>query len=57
MADPTGKGYLDRNAFYITLKLITLAQSSQEVKLENIILSSPAPKLVNPYLFSKSFFL
>lgn len=45
LADPTGKGYLDRNAFYITLKLITLAQSSQEVKLENIILSSPAPKL------------
>ena len=46
LADPTGKGYLDRQAFYVTLKLIALSQSGQEIKLENINHATPAPKLV-----------
>lgn len=45
LSDPTGKGYLDRQAFYFALKLIALAQSSQEVKIENLTLLTPAPKL------------
>ena len=45
LTDPTGKGYLDRQAFYFALKLIALAQSSQEVKIENLTLLTPAPKL------------
>ncbi len=45
LSDPTGKGYLDRQAFYIALKLISLSQSNQEVILDNINNPSPAPKL------------
>ena len=46
LADPTGKGYLDRHGFYVNLKLVALAQSSQEVKLENLTVPAPPPKLV-----------
>lgn len=46
LSDPTGKGYLDRQAFYYALKLTALAQSSLEVKIENLIQPSSAPKLV-----------
>lgn len=45
LSDPTGKGYLDRQSFYIALKLIALSQSGQDVTLENINNSTPAPKL------------
>ncbi len=47
LSDPTGKGYLDRQAFYFALKFVALAQSSQEVKIENLNHSTPAPKLVS----------
>ena len=53
LADPTGKGYLDRHGFYVNLKLVALAQSKQEAKLENLNLPAPPPKLVR---FSFSFF-
>ena len=53
LADPTGKGYLDRHGFYVNLKLVALAQSNQEAKLENLNLPAPPPKLVR---FSFSFF-
>ena len=46
LADPTGKGYLDRHGFYVNLKLVALAQSNQEVKLENLTVPAPPPKLV-----------
>ncbi len=46
MADPTGKGYLDRHSFYLTLKLISLAQSNIGLKLEKLNVITLAPKLV-----------
>jgi epidermal growth factor receptor substrate 15 len=55
LADPTGKGYLDRQAFYVTLKLIALSQSSQEIKLENLNHTTPAPKLVSNIIIFNSF--
>lgn len=45
LADPTGKGYLDRQSFYIALKLIALSQSGQDATLENLNALAPAPKL------------
>lgn len=45
LSDPTGKGYLDRYGFYLCLKLVSLAQSNQAVKIENLALPTPAPKL------------
>ena len=53
LSDPTGKGYLDRKAFYYALKFIALAQSSQPVKIENLNISTQAPKLVS---FLQNFF-
>ena len=46
LADPTGKGYLDRMAFYISLKYVALAQSGQQIKVENLVIAAPPPKLV-----------
>ena len=53
LADPIGKGYLDRQSFYITLKLISLAQSMIEPKIEKLNLTTAAPKLVSFKLENK----
>lgn len=45
LADPTGKGYLDRQSFYIILKYVALAQSNQQAILENLTSPAPPPKL------------
>jgi epidermal growth factor receptor substrate 15 len=45
LADPTGKGYLDRQGFYVILKYAALAQSNQQAILENLNLPAPPPKL------------
>jgi epidermal growth factor receptor substrate 15 len=51
LADPTGKGYLDRHGFYVNLKLVALAQSNQEVKLDNLTVPAPPPKLVKMLIY------
>jgi hypothetical protein len=56
LPDPTqGKGYLDRYGLYANLKLVALAQSSQEVKLENLTVPAPPPKLVKMSIYKRSF--
>ncbi|XP_048831996.1 epidermal growth factor receptor substrate 15-like 1 isoform X3 [Brienomyrus brachyistius] len=44
LADPDGKGFLDRQGFYMALRLVACAQSSQEVSLASLSLSVPPPK-------------
>ncbi|KAM3619712.1 uncharacterized protein V6R79_012436 [Siganus canaliculatus] len=44
LADPDGKGYLDKQGFYIALRLVACAQSGQEVSLSSLNLTVPAPK-------------
>ncbi|XP_054873042.1 epidermal growth factor receptor substrate 15-like 1 isoform X9 [Amphiprion ocellaris] len=44
LADPDGKGYLDRQGFYIALRLVACAQSGQEVSLSSLNLTVPPPK-------------
>lgn len=46
LADPCGKGCLDKQAFFISLKLVALAQNGKEVNLNNLCLSMPVPDLV-----------
>uniref|UniRef100_A0A8C6UIZ1 Epidermal growth factor receptor pathway substrate 15-like 1a n=1 Tax=Neogobius melanostomus TaxID=47308 RepID=A0A8C6UIZ1_9GOBI len=44
LADPDGKGYLDKQGFYVALRLVACAQSGQEVSLSSLSLTVPPPK-------------
>ncbi|KAM5238405.1 epidermal growth factor receptor substrate 15-like 1 isoform 2-T2 [Ctenodactylus gundi] len=44
LADPEGKGFLDKQGFYVALRLVACAQSGHEVALSNLSLSMPPPK-------------
>ncbi|XP_069445270.1 epidermal growth factor receptor substrate 15-like 1 isoform X17 [Ovis canadensis] len=44
LADPEGKGYLDKQGFYVALRLVACAQSGHEVALSNLHLNTPPPK-------------
>ncbi|XP_019497433.1 PREDICTED: epidermal growth factor receptor substrate 15-like 1 isoform X1 [Hipposideros armiger] len=44
LADPEGKGFLDKQGFYVALRLVACAQSGHEVTLSNLSLNMPPPK-------------
>ncbi|XP_075997731.1 epidermal growth factor receptor substrate 15-like 1 [Genypterus blacodes] len=44
LADPDGKGYLDKQGFYIALRLVASAQSGQEVSMSSLNITVPPPK-------------
>ncbi|XP_053286563.1 epidermal growth factor receptor substrate 15-like 1 isoform X4 [Pleuronectes platessa] len=44
LADPDGKGYLDKQGFYVALRLVACAQSGQEVSLSSLNPTIPPPK-------------
>ncbi|XP_073180497.1 epidermal growth factor receptor substrate 15-like 1 isoform X1 [Lepidochelys kempii] len=44
LADPEGKGYLDKQGFYIALRLVACAQNGHDVNLSNLNLTIPPPK-------------
>nr|XP_036865402.1 epidermal growth factor receptor substrate 15-like 1 isoform X2 [Manis javanica] len=44
LADPEGKGFLDKQGFYVALRLVACAQSGHEVTLSNMNLNMPPPK-------------
>ncbi|KAM7410674.1 hypothetical protein PAMA_001895 [Pampus argenteus] len=44
LADPDGKGYLDKQGFYVALRLVACAQSGQEVSLSSLNLTVAPPK-------------
>ncbi|XP_017455658.1 epidermal growth factor receptor substrate 15-like 1 isoform X6 [Rattus norvegicus] len=44
LADPEGKGFLDKQGFYVALRLVACAQSGHEVTLSNLGLTMPPPK-------------
>ncbi|XP_066888496.1 epidermal growth factor receptor substrate 15-like 1 isoform X28 [Kogia breviceps] len=44
LADPEGKGFLDKQGFYVALRLVACAQSGHEVNLSNLNLNMPPPK-------------
>ncbi|XP_052775794.1 epidermal growth factor receptor substrate 15-like 1 isoform X4 [Mya arenaria] len=45
MSDPTGKGYLEKQGFFVALKLISLVQSGQELNIAKITSETPQPNL------------
>ncbi|EMP24054.1 Epidermal growth factor receptor substrate 15-like 1 [Chelonia mydas] len=44
LADPEGKGYLDKQGFYVALRLVACAQNGHDVNLSNLNLTIPPPK-------------
>ncbi|KAK5869431.1 hypothetical protein PBY51_024147 [Eleginops maclovinus] len=44
LADPDGKGYLDKQGFYVALRLVACAQNGHEVSLSSLNLTIPPPK-------------
>ncbi|XP_049588103.1 epidermal growth factor receptor substrate 15-like 1 isoform X8 [Syngnathus scovelli] len=44
LADPDGKGYLDKPGFYVALRLVACAQSGHDVSVSSLNLSVPPPK-------------
>ncbi|XP_062366249.1 epidermal growth factor receptor substrate 15-like 1 isoform X6 [Cinclus cinclus] len=44
LADPEGKGYLDKQGFYIALRLVACAQNGHDVNLSSLNLTVPPPK-------------
>ncbi|XP_055796567.1 epidermal growth factor receptor substrate 15-like 1 isoform X5 [Salvelinus fontinalis] len=44
LADPGGKGFLDKQGFYVALRLVACAQSGQDVSLTSLNLTIPPPK-------------
>ncbi|KAL5288484.1 Eps-15 family protein [Megaselia abdita] len=46
LSDPSGKGYLDKQGFYVSLKLVALAQSGQTINMANIFTETHNPPKV-----------
>ncbi|NXP65820.1 EP15R factor, partial [Chloropsis cyanopogon] len=44
LADPEGKGYLDKQGFYLALRLVACAQNGHDVNLSSLNLTVPPPK-------------
>nr|XP_033812379.1 epidermal growth factor receptor substrate 15-like 1 isoform X4 [Geotrypetes seraphini] len=44
LADPEGRGYLDKQGFYVALRLVACAQNGHDVNLSSLSLTVPPPK-------------
>ncbi|KAI1891778.1 hypothetical protein AGOR_G00147260 [Albula goreensis] len=47
LADPDGKGFLDKQGFYVALRLVACAQNGQDVSLSSLNLTVPPPKFMD----------
>jgi len=48
LSDPNSRGYLDKQGFFVALKLCALAQSGSGISMEKITSTDvPAPKMVS----------
>ncbi|XP_066492770.1 epidermal growth factor receptor substrate 15-like 1 isoform X2 [Tiliqua scincoides] len=57
LADPEGKGFLDKQGFFIALRLVACAQSGHDVSLGSLSLTLPPPKFhdnTSPLMTSSS---
>lgn len=43
LSDPNGNGYLDKTGFFTALKLVSLAQSGEQMKIVNLLMQLPNP--------------
>ncbi|XP_033108422.1 epidermal growth factor receptor substrate 15-like 1 isoform X2 [Anneissia japonica] len=47
LSDPGGRGYLDKQAIFVALKLIALAQNGKDVSMASITTPVPLPSMAN----------
>ncbi|XP_051549488.1 epidermal growth factor receptor substrate 15-like 1 isoform X4 [Myxocyprinus asiaticus] len=47
LADPDGKGFLDKQGFYVALRLVACAQSGHDISLACLNLPVPPPKFMD----------
>ncbi|GAB6028884.1 Epidermal growth factor receptor substrate 15-like 1 [Chamberlinius hualienensis] len=43
LADPNGLGFLDKQSFFVALKLVSLAQNNKDILVSNLTLDLPPP--------------
>ncbi|TRY94412.1 hypothetical protein DNTS_027948 [Danionella cerebrum] len=55
LADPDGKGFLDKQGFYIALRLVACAQSGHDISISSLNLPVPPPKFKDHNSPSLSF--
>jgi len=46
LSDPTAKGFLTKQGFFVALKLIALAQAGREISMLNITQQTIPPNMV-----------
>lgn len=46
LSDPNGRGSLDKDGFFVALKLVGLAQAGHDINMRNIFLDPPNPPKV-----------
>lgn len=51
LSDPAGKGCLNKQGFFVALKLCALAQAGRGISMDNITADVPHPKMVIISLF------
>ena len=56
LSDPSGKGFLDKDGFFVALKLIALAQNGHGVDVSNVHLTVPPPNMVSCFVLVLGFF-
>ncbi|KAJ8270940.1 hypothetical protein GJAV_G00120980 [Gymnothorax javanicus] len=44
LADPNGKGYLDKQGFFVAMRLVACAQNGRDVSIASLALPVPPPK-------------
>ncbi|KAJ1523908.1 hypothetical protein ONE63_010459 [Megalurothrips usitatus] len=45
LSDPAGKGYLNKQGFFVALKLVSVAQQGRPATMDNIVYDLPPPKM------------
>jgi hypothetical protein len=50
LSDPAGKGYLNKQGFFVALKLVALAQAGKALNLANMSSETAPPKIVKKNL-------
>lgn len=43
LSDPNGQGFLDKQGFYVAMKLVALAQMGTDLSVNNILMDTPNP--------------
>lgn len=46
LSDPSGRGYLDKEGLFVSLKLVALAQAGHDINMRNIFIEPPNPPKV-----------